>query len=147
MAYRVSLLSPCKTLINLFPRQQFSIHPNRLIPNFLTRTRTHMSTESLQKSPFESNVSTESLRKSPFESNVLRILRNEIVYQSEYAPPHQVNSRSFAVSNLLICLVPEKTQENKRKYYEIVFLWTLCILFISFCCWVFKYSVLIAFLM
>ncbi|GFS42602.1 hypothetical protein Acr_00g0080810 [Actinidia rufa] len=48
-----------------------------------------MSTESLQKSSFESNVPTESLRKSPFESNVLRILRNEIVYQSEYAPPHQ----------------------------------------------------------
>ncbi|XP_057467812.1 uncharacterized protein At2g39795, mitochondrial [Actinidia eriantha] len=89
MASRGSLLSPCKTLINLFQRQQFSLHPNRLIPNFLTRTRTHMSTESLQKSPFESNVSTESLRKSPFESNVLRILRNEIVYQSEYAPPHQ----------------------------------------------------------
>ncbi|CAK9180473.1 unnamed protein product [Ilex paraguariensis] len=28
-------------------------------------------------------------QKSPFESNILRILRNEIQYQSEYAPPQQ----------------------------------------------------------
>lgn len=32
----------------------------------------------------------ESVTKSPFESNILRILRNEIEYQAEYAPPHQV---------------------------------------------------------
>lgn len=31
----------------------------------------------------------ESVTKSPFESNILRILRNEIEYQAEYAPPHQ----------------------------------------------------------
>lgn len=33
----------------------------------------------------------EPLTKSPFDSNIIRILRNEIEYQQEYAPPHQVN--------------------------------------------------------
>ncbi|PSS11197.1 Kinesin-related protein [Actinidia chinensis var. chinensis] len=101
MASRRSLPYPCKTLINVFQRQQFSRQSNRLIPNFLIQTRTHMSTESLQKSSFESNVSTESLRKSPFESNVLRILRNEIVYQSEYAPPHQPATEFKVISTRL----------------------------------------------
>lgn len=32
----------------------------------------------------------EAVTKSPFESNVLRILRNEIEYQVDSAPPHQV---------------------------------------------------------
>ncbi|KAG2406792.1 uncharacterized protein HKW66_Vig0060490 [Vigna angularis] len=31
----------------------------------------------------------EPLTKSPFDSNIIRILRNEIEYQHEYAPPHQ----------------------------------------------------------
>ncbi|XP_028805892.1 uncharacterized protein At2g39795, mitochondrial [Neltuma alba] len=31
----------------------------------------------------------QAMAKSPFESNILRILRNEIEYQSEYAPPEQ----------------------------------------------------------
>ncbi|XP_047342052.1 uncharacterized protein At2g39795, mitochondrial [Impatiens glandulifera] len=42
--------------------------------------------------PFSSisrNLSTEVSYKSPFESNILRILRNEIQYQSEFAPPRQ----------------------------------------------------------
>ncbi|XP_020224369.1 uncharacterized protein At2g39795, mitochondrial [Cajanus cajan] len=39
------------------------------------------------------------LTKSPFHSNMLRILRNEIVYQYEYAPPHQPEAefKSFTV--------------------------------------------------
>nr|AFK39294.1 unknown [Lotus japonicus] len=31
--------------------------------------------------------------KSPFESNILRVLRNEIEYQAEYAPPHQPETK------------------------------------------------------
>ncbi|CAH8360750.1 unnamed protein product [Eruca vesicaria subsp. sativa] len=39
--------------------------------------------------------------KSPFRSNLLRILRNEIEYQSEYAPPHQpaTEFKSFTVQD------------------------------------------------
>ncbi|KAI9116842.1 hypothetical protein K1719_012208 [Acacia pycnantha] len=39
--------------------------------------------------------------KSPFESNILRILRNEIEFQSEYAPPEQPLTRfnSFTVQD------------------------------------------------
>ncbi|KAL2331130.1 hypothetical protein Fmac_018711 [Flemingia macrophylla] len=41
----------------------------------------------------------QSLTKSPFDSNILRILRNEIEYQYEYAPPHQPDTKfnSFTV--------------------------------------------------
>ncbi|KAH1119512.1 hypothetical protein GLYMA_17G216700v4 [Glycine max] len=37
--------------------------------------------------------------KSPFDSNIIRILRNEIEYQEEYAPPHQPETQfnSFTV--------------------------------------------------
>lgn len=43
--------------------------------------------------------STKSVTKSPFETNILRILRNEIEYQAEYAPPHQVPN--FPEENLM----------------------------------------------
>lgn len=81
-ASRRSLLSPFKTLKLhlLHPNQQFSWQPNRPIPNFLTQTQT------------TTHLSTAALEKSPFESNILRILRNEIQYQSDYAPPHQVTN-------------------------------------------------------
>ncbi|VVB10739.1 unnamed protein product [Arabis nemorensis] len=38
---------------------------------------------------------------SPFRSNLLRIIRNEIEYQSEYAPPHQpaTEFKSFSVED------------------------------------------------
>ncbi|KAI8569187.1 hypothetical protein RHMOL_Rhmol02G0259400 [Rhododendron molle] len=78
-ASRRSLLSLFRTLKlhHLHPNQQFSRQPNRPIPNFLTQTQT------------TTHLSTAALQKSPFESNILRILRNEIQYQSDYAPPHQ----------------------------------------------------------
>ncbi|KAI7989799.1 Uncharacterized protein LOK49_LG13G02728 [Camellia lanceoleosa] len=72
-ASRRSLLSSCRTLMPQFLQHQFSRQPNRHIPNFLAQSRTQMSTGTLQK--------------SPFDSNIIRILRNEIQYQSEYAPP------------------------------------------------------------
>ncbi|KAH0935960.1 hypothetical protein HID58_013077 [Brassica napus] len=39
--------------------------------------------------------------QSPFRSNLLRIIRNEIDYQSEYAPPHQpaTEFKSFSVED------------------------------------------------
>ena len=33
--------------------------------------------------------------RSPFDSNIIRILRNEVQYQTEYAPPHEVLSELF----------------------------------------------------
>ncbi|XP_031279536.1 uncharacterized protein At2g39795, mitochondrial isoform X1 [Pistacia vera] len=44
---------------------------------------------------------TDLITKSPFEANILRILRNEIDYQSEYAPPHQPATKfnSFTVED------------------------------------------------
>ncbi|KAG2390107.1 hypothetical protein LR48_Vigan07g243700 [Vigna angularis] len=43
----------------------------------------------------------EPLTKSPFDSNIIRILRNEIEYQHEYAPPHQPDTKfnSFTVED------------------------------------------------
>ncbi|KAK7377180.1 hypothetical protein VNO80_02600 [Phaseolus coccineus] len=44
-------------------------------------------------------VEPEPLTKSPFDSNIIRILRNEVDYQQEYAPPHQPETKfnSFTV--------------------------------------------------
>ncbi|KAG6649680.1 uncharacterized protein At2g39795, mitochondrial [Carya illinoinensis] len=44
---------------------------------------------------------SESATKSPFEVNILRILRTEIQYQSEYAPPHKPVTKfnSFTVED------------------------------------------------
>ncbi|XP_038699858.1 uncharacterized protein At2g39795, mitochondrial-like [Tripterygium wilfordii] len=41
------------------------------------------------------------ITKSPFKENILRILRNEISYQTEYAPPHEPATRfnSFIVED------------------------------------------------
>ncbi|KAA8521667.1 hypothetical protein F0562_012343 [Nyssa sinensis] len=75
---RRSLLSSSKTLIHPLRQHQhqsLSRQTNRPISNFLAaQIRTFTS---------------ETPQKSPFESNILRILRNEIEYQCEYAPPHQ----------------------------------------------------------
>ncbi|KAK3198314.1 hypothetical protein Dsin_021729 [Dipteronia sinensis] len=45
--------------------------------------------------------STGVITKSPFEANILRILKSEIDYQSDYAPPHQpaMKFNSFAVED------------------------------------------------
>ncbi|XP_059299339.1 uncharacterized protein At2g39795, mitochondrial [Lycium ferocissimum] len=45
------------------------------------------SGRSLLSQFWRSNAS-QAIQKSPFESNILRILRNEIQYQLDYAPPH-----------------------------------------------------------
>ncbi|KAH7523983.1 hypothetical protein FEM48_Zijuj06G0070100 [Ziziphus jujuba var. spinosa] len=44
---------------------------------------------------------SEAISKSPLESNILRILRKEILYQSDYAPPHQpdMKFKSFMVQD------------------------------------------------
>ncbi|XP_059643842.1 uncharacterized protein At2g39795, mitochondrial [Cornus florida] len=80
-----SLFSSCKTLIPQF-QQQFSRQTNKTISCLLAQTRTHTS---------------QTLQKSPFESKILRILRNEIQYQSDYAPPHQpdVKFNAFMVKD------------------------------------------------
>ncbi|XAR71027.1 hypothetical protein NMG60_11028107 [Bertholletia excelsa] len=76
-----------RTLLLHFNRHQLSRQPERLIPSFLAQSWTHSSADALYK--------------SPFESNVLRILRNEILYQSEYAPSHQppAEFNSFSVED------------------------------------------------
>lgn len=68
---RRSLLSSCAILYS--HGQQSSLHSSKRIFQF---SRTHAS---------------QAIQKSPFESNILRILRNEIEYQLDYAPPHPVN--------------------------------------------------------
>ncbi|XP_037493670.1 uncharacterized protein LOC105637577 isoform X2 [Jatropha curcas] len=47
--------------------------------------RNAISSLFLQSRPYKADKIT----KSTFEANILRILHNEIDYQSEYAPPHQ----------------------------------------------------------
>ncbi|KAL0891395.1 hypothetical protein Bca101_015378 [Brassica carinata] len=42
---------------------------------------------------------------SPFRSNLLRIIRNEIEYQSEYAPPHQWIDEGDKDKKLMFCFV------------------------------------------
>ncbi|XP_052210826.1 uncharacterized protein At2g39795, mitochondrial [Diospyros lotus] len=78
-AARRSILFPSRALMDRLQQQQFSGQPNGFIPNFLAQNRTRMSTQTAQK--------------SPFESILLRVLRNEIQYHSEYAPPHQLATR------------------------------------------------------
>ncbi|KAB1204680.1 hypothetical protein CJ030_MR8G012752 [Morella rubra] len=54
-------------------------------------------TSYFQARPYSSNP----ILKSPFEANILRVLRAEIEYQSEYAPPHQAATKfnSFTVED------------------------------------------------
>lgn len=59
-----------------------------LINGLHRQSRNAISTFPFQSSPY----STETITKSPFEANILRILRNEIEYQIEYTPPHQVTT-------------------------------------------------------
>ncbi|XP_010526236.1 PREDICTED: uncharacterized protein At2g39795, mitochondrial [Tarenaya hassleriana] len=53
-------------------------------------------------SRFQSKLyATIAAAESPFRSNILRIIRNEIAYQSDYAPPHQpaTEFKSFTVED------------------------------------------------
>ncbi|KAK6927604.1 Mitochondrial glycoprotein [Dillenia turbinata] len=76
-----------KTLIQLFHYQDQNRHvlQSYVKPtsNFILQTRNHTSVA----------------HKSPCESNILRIIDNEIEYQSEYAPPTQSGAKynSFAI--------------------------------------------------
>ena len=54
--------------------------------NPIPRSRNAMSIFRVQTR----SCAAESLPRSPFEANILRILRNEIEYQLEYAPPEPV---------------------------------------------------------
>ncbi|KAK6912528.1 Mitochondrial glycoprotein [Dillenia turbinata] len=80
---RSLLPSTTKTLIHLFHYQ----HQNR---HFLQSYSKHTSDFILQ-----TRNHTSVAYKSPCESNILRIIDNEIEYQSEYAHPTQYNS--FAI--------------------------------------------------
>ncbi|GAB2275379.1 hypothetical protein Dimus_010139 [Dionaea muscipula] len=87
--WRRSSFSLWKSFPSLFqhPLESSSLHLLRQEPpETLTHTRNH---------------ATESGYQSPFDSNIIRILRNEIEYQSEYAPPHEPVSsfNAFAVED------------------------------------------------
>lgn len=81
---------------------------SKALANGLQRqSRNATSTFSFRSSPYSSDTIT----KSPFEANILRILRNEIDYQIEYAPPHQVatTTRTFLyIFSFGFCLFPGK---------------------------------------
>ncbi|KAL6295820.1 hypothetical protein ACE6H2_003962 [Prunus campanulata] len=86
-ALRLSSSCSCKTLINGIQR-----HPNPSL-----QVQKAISTSLFQNRPYAS----ETLPKSPMEANILRILRNEEEYQSEYAPPEQPPTKfnSFTVQD------------------------------------------------
>lgn len=69
-----------RTLIHGLHRHDISLQSRNAISAFLFHAR---------------HCASEATAKSPFEANILRILRTEIEYQSDYAPPHQVRSCSF----------------------------------------------------
>ncbi|XP_048227513.1 uncharacterized protein At2g39795, mitochondrial isoform X2 [Ricinus communis] len=60
----------------------------------------HLNSHNLlfQSKPY---TTAHKITKSPFEANILRILHNEIEYQSDYAPPHQPATKfnSFVVQD------------------------------------------------
>ncbi|KAJ7958531.1 putative Mitochondrial glycoprotein family protein [Quillaja saponaria] len=90
-AQRAMLSSPScsiKTLTDGLPRRH---------RNFALRSTEAILTTNLQTRPYV----TETVSKSPFEANILRILRNEIEYHSEYAPPQQPITKfnSFTVQD------------------------------------------------
>lgn len=66
-----------------------------------------ISTFLLQTRPYASG----SVQKSPFEANIIRILTNEIQYQSDYAPPHQVCSPSLFVAFSAVFISGEMPNE------------------------------------
>ncbi|KAK3018527.1 hypothetical protein RJ639_005093 [Escallonia herrerae] len=75
-ASRRALFSSCKTLII----------PQRHQHQFFRRANAPPSV-------FYRHFSLAARHKSPIESNIIRILRNEIEYQSDFAPPHQPDTK------------------------------------------------------
>ena len=60
---------------------------------------------------------SETVPKSPIEANIVRVLRNEIQYQSEYAPTHQVWPFSpIFISFTITYTNGLKNDENERKF-------------------------------
>uniref|UniRef100_A0A2N9HH68 Mitochondrial glycoprotein n=1 Tax=Fagus sylvatica TaxID=28930 RepID=A0A2N9HH68_FAGSY len=66
--------------------------------NLSIQSRNAISPSLFQARPY---ASSNAITKSPFDSNILRILRTEIEYQSEYAPPNQPVTKfnSFTVED------------------------------------------------
>ncbi|KAG5110281.1 hypothetical protein JHK82_039504 [Glycine max] len=62
----------------------------------------HAATTRVGARTYAAEPKPEPATKSPFDSNIIRILRNEIEYQEEYAPPHQPETKfnSFTVEEL-----------------------------------------------
>ncbi|XP_062164448.1 uncharacterized protein At2g39795, mitochondrial [Alnus glutinosa] len=75
-----------RTLVHGLHRHDISLQSRNAISAFLFQARL---------------CASEPIAKSPFEANILRILRTEIEYQSEYAPPHQPVTKfnSFTVED------------------------------------------------
>ncbi|XP_010437978.1 PREDICTED: uncharacterized protein At2g39795, mitochondrial isoform X1 [Camelina sativa] len=68
-----------------------TLQKSRISPSHTSRTLISLvRCKSLLPTPQSRDITT-STAKSPFRSNILRIIRNEIQYQSDYAPPHQLN--------------------------------------------------------
>ncbi|CAH2077304.1 unnamed protein product [Thlaspi arvense] len=67
--------------------------------------QTHQSSQDITTStsvlPSRRSYAAIATANSPFRSNILRILRNEIQYQSDYAPPHQpaTEFKSYSVQD------------------------------------------------
>ncbi|XP_023634930.1 uncharacterized protein At2g39790, mitochondrial isoform X2 [Capsella rubella] len=65
-----------------------TLQKSRISPSHTSRTLiSWVRCNSLLPTPQSRDIAT-STTKSPFRSNILRIIRNEIEYQSDYAPPH-----------------------------------------------------------
>nr|XP_008378800.2 uncharacterized protein At2g39795, mitochondrial [Malus domestica]XP_008378807.2 uncharacterized protein At2g39795, mitochondrial [Malus domestica]XP_028950150.1 uncharacterized protein At2g39795, mitochondrial [Malus domestica] len=74
-----------KTLVNAVQR-----HPNPPLRKAISASLFHSR-----------HYASEALSQSPMEANILRIIRNEVEYQSEYAPPQQpaMKFESFTVQD------------------------------------------------
>ncbi|CAA0397187.1 unnamed protein product [Arabidopsis thaliana] len=78
-----------------------TLQKSRISPSHSSRTLiSWVRCKSLLPNHQSRDVTT-SPAKSPFRSNILRIIRNEIEYQSDYAPPHQpaTEFKSFSVED------------------------------------------------
>ncbi|XP_043698947.1 uncharacterized protein At2g39795, mitochondrial-like [Telopea speciosissima] len=79
---------------------RFSSSPKTLISLF-RRSHLQMEQQPLGNSVVQARNYITEMRKSAFEGNILRILRTEIQYESEYAPPKQpvTEFNSFTVED------------------------------------------------
>ncbi|TQD97774.1 hypothetical protein C1H46_016640 [Malus baccata] len=74
-----------KTLVNAVER-----HPNPPLRNAISASLFHSR-----------HYASEAFSQSPMEANILRIIRNEVEYQSEYAPPQQSSECTLHLSMLV----------------------------------------------